>query len=94
MTRTHAEKTNSEHSHDDKDGQAPASADGVGRGENPATPQHHDEVRAGPGDAGASDAPRRLPESRRTVKRRKSANKLIVALLIGTVAIVLLLALF
>jgi len=53
----------------------------------PAKPK---DVRAGPGDAGASDRPEQLADNPQTERRRREAGPLIVGLLVATaIAIVL-----
>lgn len=76
-------------------GTAPATEPGhtapvVVEDEEPQTdrPGRPRDVRAGPGDAGASDRPELLPDNPQTERRRREARPLIVGLLIATVVIV------
>lgn len=51
------------------------------------------EVRAGPGDAGASDRPDPLPKTPQSERRRREARPLIIALVIFTVIAMVVMAL-
>ena len=54
-------------------------------------PEHPRDVRAGPGDAGASDRPDHLPETPQDHRKGRSATKLFLVLLAVAVIVVLVL---
>ena len=47
------------------------------------------DVRAGPGDAGASDRPEQLPDNPQTERRRREARPLIIGFLIACIAAII-----
>ena len=52
------------------------------------------EVRAGPGDVGASDAPRALPPSNQNGQQKSAISRIVLAIAIGVPVVLLIAALF